>query len=118
MGNTCDAGLDLLCECIDEVEYEEIRFFAYELGRCVLVRRAAGEVMRGGREARLGFEAEAVACGGVEEDEGEAEEDDGRTATILAGPSATRQALPAMSCVSGYRRIWRLLKNSCHRAGR
>ena len=83
MGKTCDTGLDLLCDGMDEVEYAEIRFLAYELGRCVLVHRAAGDVMRGGREGRFGFEADALVLGGVEEGEGEGEAEDERTAAIV-----------------------------------
>jgi hypothetical protein len=57
----------LLCEGIDEVEYADILFFAYEPGRCAVVRLALWEVMRGGKEARFGFEVDDASFGGVEE---------------------------------------------------
>ena len=85
----------MLCEGNDVFEYDEMRLFTRELGRCSLVHLGVSEVISGGRAARFGFEVEPV----VREGDLEGDEVDGTVA--MSSESFRSKVVPSRSLLEG-----------------
>ena len=55
IGNTCDGGRDGFCDMFEVVEYDDIRFLAYEEGLCNIDRFCGWLVTSGGKDERFGL---------------------------------------------------------------